>query len=181
MPAERSGKIKENYEWKVRQSIATWLLVMVTLKSNGKEMEQVVHSYRTSCYRSSWPRGFGKLNTSPLSWIFVSFLVGPSPLSFLFNSVTVQIPVRSSYKWAKRASMHEVAQRPSKRRNLEVDLFRVNGSELYFDFTREKIIHRCCVGSRVKYHSLFCWAIVMTSPVEFSTGEFRVKQVWKVL
>ena len=67
MPAERSGKIKENYEWKVRQSIATWLLVMFTLNSNGKEMEQVVHSYRTSRYRSGWPRGFGKLNTIPLS------------------------------------------------------------------------------------------------------------------
>ena len=95
MPAERSGKIKENYEWKVRQSIATWPLVMFTLNSNDIELEQVVHSYRTSCYRSSWPRGFGKL-TSPLSRIFVSFSVGPIPLSFLFNSVTVQIPVRSS-------------------------------------------------------------------------------------
>ena len=73
--------------------------------------------------------------------------------------------------------MHEVAQRPSKRRNLEVHLFRVNRSELYYNFMREKIIHGCCVGSRVKYHSLFCWAIVMMLPVEFSTGEFRVKQV----
>ena len=40
---------------------------------------------------------------------------------------------------------------------------------------------QCCVGSGVKYHWLFYWSIVMTSPVEFSTGEFRVKQVWKVL
>ena len=73
--------------------------------------------------------------------------------------------------------MHEVAQRPSGRRNLVVDLFRLNGFELYYNFTREKMIDRCCVGSGVNYHSLFCWAIVMTSPVEFSTGEFRVKQV----
>ena len=32
-------------------------------------------------------------------------------------------------KWAKRASMHQVAQRPSERRSLEVDLFRLNEFE----------------------------------------------------
>ena len=32
----------------------------------------------------------------------------------------------------KRASMHEVALRPSERRSLEVDLFRVNESESYY-------------------------------------------------
>lgn len=67
MPAERSGKIKENYEWKVRQSIATCLLAMLTVKSNGIELEQVVHSRRTSCYRSGWTRGFGEPNTNPQS------------------------------------------------------------------------------------------------------------------
>lgn len=67
MPAERSGKIKENYEWKVRQSIATWLLVMFTQNSNGIELEQVVRSHRTWCYRSGWTRGFGKLKTNPHS------------------------------------------------------------------------------------------------------------------
>ena len=73
--------------------------------------------------------------------------------------------------------MHEVAQRPSERRNLDVDLFRLNGFKLYYNSTGEKIIDRCCVGSSVNYHSLSCWSIVMTSPVEFSTGEFRAKQV----
>ena len=34
-----------------------------------------------------------------------------------------------------------------------------------------------CVGSRVKYHLLSYWSFVMTSPVEFLTGEFRAKQV----
>ena len=34
--------------------------------------------------------------------------------------------------------MHEVAQRPSERRSLEVDLFRVNGFESFYKFTREK-------------------------------------------
>ena len=39
-------------------------------------------------------------------------------------------PLISSYrKWAKWVSMHEVAQRPSELRSLEVDLFRLNGSE----------------------------------------------------
>ena len=39
-------------------------------------------------------------------------------------------PFISSYrKWAKWVSMHEVAQRPSEWRSLEVDLFRLNGSE----------------------------------------------------
>ena len=45
----------------------------------------------------------------------------------------------------------------------------------------KKMIKICCVGSRVKYHSLSYWSFVMTSPVEFSTGEFRAKQVWKVI
>ena len=57
MPAERSGKIKENYEWKVRQSIATWFWVMFTLNSDGIELEQVVHSHPTFCYWSGWTRG----------------------------------------------------------------------------------------------------------------------------
>ena len=34
--------------------------------------------------------------------------------------------------------MHEVAQRPSERRSLKVDLFRLNGFELHYKFTREK-------------------------------------------
>ena len=39
-------------------------------------------------------------------------------------------PLISSYrKWAEWFSMHEVAQRPSELRRLEVDLFRLNGSE----------------------------------------------------
>ena len=39
-------------------------------------------------------------------------------------------PLISSYrKWAKQVSMHEAAQRQSERRNLEVDLFRLNGFE----------------------------------------------------
>ena len=39
-------------------------------------------------------------------------------------------PLISSYrKWAKWVSMHEVAQRPSEWRSLELDLFRLNESE----------------------------------------------------
>ena len=43
------------------------------------------------------------------------------------------------------------------------------------------MIDICFVESDVKYHSLSYWSIVMTSPVEFLTGEFHTKQVWKVL
>ena len=64
----------------------------------------------------------------------------------------------------------------AERQSLEVDLFRLNGFESY-KFTREKMIDIGSVGSGVKYHSLSYWSIVMTSPVEFSTDEFRVKQV----
>ena len=38
------------------------------------------------------------------------------------------------------------------------------------------MIDMCCVGSGVKSHSLSHWSIVMTSPVEFSSGEFRANQ-----
>ena len=34
--------------------------------------------------------------------------------------------------------MYEVAQRPSERRSLDVDLFRLNGFESYYKFTGEK-------------------------------------------
>ena len=44
----------------------------------------------------------------------------------------------SSQKWAKRALMHEVVQRPSARWSLEVDLFRLNGFQSYYKFAREK-------------------------------------------
>ena len=68
--------------------------------------------------------------------------------------------------------MHEVAQWPTERRSPEADL--------YYKFTREKVIDICYVGLGVNYHSLSYWSTVMTSPVEFSTGEFRAKHVWNV-
>ena len=47
--------------------------------------------------------------------------------------------------------------------------------------SRGKMIDICCVRSGVKYRSLSYWSVVMTSLVEFSTGEFRAQQVWKIL
>ena len=120
MPAERSGKIKENYEWKVRQSIATCLLAMLTVKSNGIELEQVVHSRRTSCYRSGWTRGFGEPNTNPQSWIFVSISVGLSPLSFLFNR---GLKIRGRRRHRKRRWKSEFAFFRSSSRLLQVTNF----------------------------------------------------------
>ena len=65
------------------------------MNSNSTELKQVVHTHRTSC-RSSWPRGFGKLNTSPRSWIFTSVSVDFS-LSSYFS-----LPPRSEYLFTLR-------------------------------------------------------------------------------
>ena len=42
---------------------------------------------------------------------------------------------------------------------------------------KKKMIEICCDRSGMKYHSLSYWSIVMMSPVEILTGEFRTKQV----
>ena len=55
------------------------------------------------------------------------------------------------------------------------------GEKLKKNEPREKGIDKSCVWSGVKHHSLSYWSIVMTSPVELFTSEFRVKQVLKVL
>ena len=73
--------------------------------------------------------------------------------------------------------MHEVAQRPSERRCLESTCFPRMDLSHIINSRGEKMIDIRFVGSGVKYHSLSYWSIVMTSPVEFSTGEFSAKQV----
>ena len=74
--------------------------------------------------------------------------------------------------------MHVVAQRPSVRRSLEVDCFALMGlNHIINSRGKLKMIDISCVGSGVKYHSLSNLSIVMTSPVEFSTGEFSAKQI----
>ena len=60
-------------------------------------LEQDVFTHRTS-RQSGWPRGFGALNSSSLSWIFTSASVGSSPLSYLFTSATLRIPVHTASK-----------------------------------------------------------------------------------
>ena len=74
--------------------MTTWkALCRYSRHSNGSELvEQVIHTYRIS-YRNDWPRRFGELNPSPHSWIFNSVSVDSSPLSYLFTSATVPIPV----------------------------------------------------------------------------------------
>ena len=42
-----------------------------------------------------WPRGFGELNPSPHSRTFAFVLVGFSPRSYLFTSVTVRVPAHT--------------------------------------------------------------------------------------
>ena len=71
--------------------------IWYSMNGNGPGLEQVVYTHRTS-RPSSWPRGFGALNSSSHSWIFTSTSVGSSPLSYLFTSATLRIPVHTTSK-----------------------------------------------------------------------------------
>ena len=71
--------------------------IWYSMNSNGPGLEQDVFTHRTS-RQSGWPRGFGALNSSSLSWIFTSASVGSSPLSYLFTSATLRIPVHTASK-----------------------------------------------------------------------------------
>ena len=66
--------------------------------SSGTDLEQVVHTHRTS-WRNGWPRWFCSLNPNPHSWIFTSVSEGSSPLSYLITSATVQIPSHYIKMW----------------------------------------------------------------------------------
>ena len=74
--------------------VTTWKAIRrYSRHSSGSELgEQVIHTYLIS-YGSDWPRRFGEQNPSPHSWIFNSVPVDSSPLSYLFTSATVPIPV----------------------------------------------------------------------------------------
>ena len=74
--------------------VTTWKAICRYRRhSNGSELgEQVIHTYRIT-NRNDWPRRFGEPNPSPHSWIFNSVSVDFSPLSYLFTSATVPIPV----------------------------------------------------------------------------------------
>ena len=72
----------------------------VLCEQQRPKVAKVVHTHRTSC-RGGWPRGFGKLNSSPHSWIFAPVSVGSSPHSYLFTSVTGQIGVHCTKVWHK--------------------------------------------------------------------------------
>ena len=61
-----------------------------SMNSNGRELEQVVHTLRRSGW-SDWPKGFDSLNLNPHSWIFYSVSVGASPLP------TYSLPPQSEY------------------------------------------------------------------------------------
>ena len=64
------------------------------MNSNGTELEQVIHTHRTSC-RSGWPRGFVELNPSTPHAEYLPVSIRSSPLSYLFTSATDRIPVRA--------------------------------------------------------------------------------------
>lgn len=61
-----------------------------SMNSNGRELEQVVHTLRRLGW-SDWPKGFDSLNLNPHSWIFYSVSVGASSLP------TYLLPPQSEY------------------------------------------------------------------------------------
>ena len=64
------------------------------MNSNGTELEQVIHTHRTSC-RSGWPRGFVELNPGSPHAEYLPVSIRSSPLLYLFTSATDRIPVRA--------------------------------------------------------------------------------------
>ena len=51
--------------------MSTWRAICYSIKGKDQGLEQVFHTYWSSCCWSSWPRGFGELptNPSPHSWV----------------------------------------------------------------------------------------------------------------
>lgn len=64
------------------------------MNSNGTELEQVIHTHRTSC-RSGWLRGFVELNPGCPHAEYLPVSIRSSPLLYLFTSATDRIPVRA--------------------------------------------------------------------------------------
>ena len=64
------------------------------MNSDGTELEQVIHTHRTSC-RSGWLRGFVELNPGSPHAEYLPVSIRSSPLLYLFTSATDRIPVRA--------------------------------------------------------------------------------------
>ena len=90
---------------------------MYSTNSNGTELEQVVHTHRTS-YQSRWLRRFGSLHPNPDSWIFTSVSVDSSSLSYLFTSATVRIPGHTTSNCGTEAIRYVTLQEIGARRQL---------------------------------------------------------------
>ena len=76
-----------------------------SVNSNDPELEQVVHTHRTS-YRRGWLRGFAELNPSPHSQepitpVTPEYLLPSQWTSVLFTSATVRIPVHYTKVWRR--------------------------------------------------------------------------------
>ena len=75
------------------------------MNSNGTELEQVIHTHRTSC-RSGWPRGFVELNPGSPHAEYLPVSIRSSPLLYLFTSATVRIPVRAKCALGEASLCH---------------------------------------------------------------------------
>ena len=77
--------------------------------------------------------------------------------------------------------MHEVTHKHAATERATKSRGRLVSPDLSGNSRGKNMIDICCVASGVKYHSLSYWSIVMTSILEYLTGEFCAKQVRKVL
>ena len=97
-------------------------------------------------------------------WGRGDFLLLSSPQKSLIVRPMIRLaksrPVISSYK-----TSDEVGQPPRERKSRDVDLFHLNGFKSWY------LRGKNWLTMEAVYHSLSYWIIVMTLPVEFSTGE----------
>ena len=72
---------------RARGIIVKYIQYRYSMNNNVTELEQVVHTHRQLC-GSGWPRGLGKINAIPLSWIFTSV----SWIQVLFPTYSLPVP-----------------------------------------------------------------------------------------
>ena len=92
--------------------VPTWKATRWSMNSNGTELEQVMHTNRTSC-RSGWPRGFVELNPGrPRPWIFTRLNLFQSSFILIHfcygpNTCAREVRARCSFAmWQKSRRNH---------------------------------------------------------------------------
>ena len=86
----------------------------------------------------------------------------------------LQVDLSNNFVKASEASFYEVAQWQSKQ-SRKVGLFHLNGFEWHYKTDWHMLCQEWHQISLTLPLVLSHWSIAITSPVEFSTGEFRAK------